>query len=236
MASEATELQMLGGFALSHCGVPVDVPECSQRVLVYLALRDRPQARHLVAASLWPDSSETRAAANLRSSLWRLPTPGGKPLCETKGHILGISPDVTIDVRRVESLGWSLVHEHSRVALDNTRTFFEELLPGWYEDFVLLERERLAQLRLHFLEAMAAELLEQGRHAEALDIALRLVSADALRERSQRILIEVFRAEGSIGQAVRQYEQYRTLLQETFQCDPSQSLRNLAYNPPTESA
>jgi DNA-binding SARP family transcriptional activator len=220
---------MLGGFALSHSGFPVEVPECGQRVLVYLALRDRPQARHLVASSLWPDNTESRAAANLRSALWRLPSPGGVPLCETKGHILSISPAVSIDVRRIESLGWSLVQDHGRMPLDDTRSFFEELLPGWYEDFVLLERERLAQLRLHFLEALAAELVDQGRHTEALDVALRLVAADPLRERSQRTLIEVFRSEGSIGQAVRQYEQYRTLLRDTFGCEPSQSLRALAY-------
>ena len=229
MGATVTELRMLGGFSLVHEGMPVEVPECSQRVLVYLGLRERPQARHLVAASLWPDSSEARAAANLRSSLWRLPAPGGATLCETKGHAISIAPCVRVDVRDIERFGWTLVKDHHPDAGSDTTCLFEELLPGWYDDFVLLERERLAQLRLHFLDALATTLTEQGRHTEALDVALRLVGADPLRERSQRALIGVFRAEGSFGQAARQYEQYRVLLRETFGCDPSAELRDCAY-------
>ncbi len=224
------ELTLLGGFALTIGGQPVSVPESSQRVLVYLALHDRPQARQVVAASLWPESGEARAAANLRSSLWRLPTPNDQPLYTGQGSNLAVAPEVDVDVRRVEAAGWSLVQNATtQLDLSGRRMFFDDLLPGWYDDFVIVERERLAQLRLHFLEAMAHALGDQGRFAEALDVALRLVAADPLRERSQKALISMYRAEGSIGQAVRQYERYQDLLQETFGCDPSAELAQLAY-------
>ncbi len=225
----SANLTMLGGFSLSYEGHEVDVPECSQRVLVYLALRERSQNRHVVASTLWPESTEARAAANLRSSLWRLPAPGGRSLCDARGQSLSISADVDIDVRRVERLGWSMVDGEGVPPRDVGRSFFEELLPGWYEDFVIMERERLQQLRLHFLEAMALRLSAEGHHAEALDVALRLVAAEPLRERSQSALINVYRAEGNVAQAVRQYERYRLLLCETFGCNPSPALSDLAY-------
>lgn len=223
------ELQLLGGFSVRVDGTPVEVPESSQRVLVYLALHERPQARHVVAGDLWPESSETRAAANLRSAIWRLPDGGGTRMIRASSHVLSIDPLVDVDVRHVEAIGWSLVRDSSAtVQVDDGRLFFEELLPGWYDDFVIFERERLAQLRLHFLEATAAALLRVGHVAEALDVALRLVAFDPLRERSQRALMSVYRAEGSLGQAARQLEKYRALMRETFSCEPSNELIELA--------
>lgn len=229
LKQRAPRLSLLGGFSLSYEGHEVAVPECSQRVLAYLALRERSQSRQVVASTLWPERIDTRAAANLRSSLWRLPTPGGISLCEARGQMLSISSGVDVDVRRVERLGWSIVNGQAAPPRDDGRSFFDELLPGWFEDFVIIERERLEQLRLHFLEALALQLLAEGHHAEALDVALRLVASEPLRERSQRALIAVYRAEGSVAQAVRQYERYRVLLRETFGCNPSPSLSDLAY-------
>ena len=41
-----------------------------------------------------------------------------------------------------------------------------DLLPGWYEDWTMLERERLRQRILHALEAQSLILTAQGRHAD----------------------------------------------------------------------
>jgi DNA-binding SARP family transcriptional activator len=223
------ELRLLGGFAMHVDGTVIDLPESSQRVIAFLALHDRPQSRHVIAAELWPESSETRAAANLRSAIWRLPDHDGLAMVEARGHVLAVADDVVIDVRHVEEVGWSLVRDScATVHADQGKLFFDDLLPGWYDDWVIVERERLAQLRLHFLDATTAALLRSGHVAEALDVAVRLVAFDPLRERSQRALLSVYRAEGSHGQALRQLERYRALMWETFACEPSDELVNLA--------
>jgi DNA-binding SARP family transcriptional activator len=152
---------------------------------------------------------------------------------------LAIAQQVHVDTRTVESVGWTFVRDPEAIVRpDDGRLFFDELLPGWYDDWVIMERERLAQLRLHFLEAMAIALLNQQRLVEALDVALRLVGADPLRERSQRALISVYRAEGSLGQAARQLASYRALMHETFGCEPSAALVELAigHGPGTTNA
>ena len=82
------------------------------------------------------------------------------------------------------------------------------LLLGWYDDWVLLERERLAQLQLHFFEAKTYSLLRRSFVAEALDTALRLLAADPLREGTQRALLTVYCLEGSLGQAQEQLDRY----------------------------
>ncbi|MFD0346209.1 BTAD domain-containing putative transcriptional regulator [Kitasatospora aburaviensis] len=99
-----------------------------------------------------------------------------------------------------------------------------DLLPGWYEDWVLAERERLRQLQLHTLETLSGRLLDQGRHADALDTALRVVQLDPTRESAHRAAIRVHLAEGNLGEVVRQFDACRTLLRRELGVGPSPQL------------
>jgi DNA-binding SARP family transcriptional activator len=191
-------LRLLGHFRLRYLDDEVTIPESAQRLLVLLALRARPQTRLFLAGNLWPEKTDERAAANLRSSLWRARIPDGPPLVVVKGSLLSLAPHVSVDVREMEDAGWALLDQLALPALGDRRDlFFEELLPGWYDDWVILERERIGQLQLHFLEGLVDGLLALERYAEALDTALRLKAADPLRERSLRVLARVYDAEGS---------------------------------------
>ncbi|WP_066370355.1 AfsR/SARP family transcriptional regulator [Herbidospora mongoliensis] len=222
-------INLLGGFSVIADGESCAVAEGSQRLLVYLALRERPQARTAMAASLWPDKADNRACANLRSSLWRLPAPGGVPLVRAANASLQLSEHLDVDVKLAEVAGWNLVRDPAGPVDDvDSSLFFLELLPGWYDDWVVFERERLAQLQFHFLEALADALVEHHHLPQALDIALRLVRADPLREGSQRALLGVYLAERNIGQAQRQLKAYRRLINDTFGCDPSPELIAMA--------
>lgn len=225
----ASNLRLLGGFSLQVDGDPIAIPESCRRLLALLAVHGGRQSRTIVAASLWPERSDERAFANLRSSLWRVPRAGQSSLVDVSGHDLAISPRVSVDIDQAERLGWSLVRDRKASVDGHERSlFFEELLPGWYEDWVIIARERLNQLRLHFLDALATMLIDTDQLADALDVALRLVALDPLRERSQRTLLSVYRAEGSRGQAVRQLKAYRQLMRETFDCEPSAEFVQLA--------
>lgn len=222
--ASSVRLCLLGGFELLLDGMSVPLTESAQRLLVFLALHERPQTRSFVAGSMWPDKSEHRAAANLRSCLWRLPEEAR--VVESDGATLRLAPHIDVDMRALEVMGWALIRQPNSASLPETidrSTFYRELLPGWYDDWVILERERLEQLRLHFLEALVGSLLGDGRHAEAIETALRLVAADPLRERSQLALIWAYVAEGSYGAAIRQKELYVNLIYETFGPQPLDS-------------
>ncbi|MEO6123290.1 MAG: BTAD domain-containing putative transcriptional regulator [Ilumatobacteraceae bacterium] len=215
----------MGGFGLMIDGQQVVVPEASQRLVALLALACVPLDRRLAASRLWPDKTDDRAAANLRSSLWRLPCMDGAEIITVVSNRLALHDAIDVDVRRVERQGWSLVEHPEQCAADLDRSLlFAELLPAWYDEWLLAERERLAQLQLHFVEALAYEQLRRGAIAEALDNALRLVAIDPLRERSQRVLLTVYCTEGSLGQAQRQLDRYGMLLDEAFGCRPSLSI------------
>ena len=78
-----------------------------------------------------------------------------------------------------------------------------DLLPGLYEDWAIMDRERIRQRMLHALEMLSRELSKAGRYADAIDAALTAISADPLRESAQRALIEAHAAEANWGEARR---------------------------------
>src|SRR6266516_4316283 len=222
-------LSLLNGFELRCDGQRVNLPMSAQRLLAFVALQERPVLRVYVAGSLWTDASEERAAASLRSSLWRLHRPGVR-LVEALGAQLRLAPRVHVDIR--QSLG--LAQQLLRGTVDDetlTTADLElegELLPDWYDDWVIFERERFRQLALHALEALAERQLLAGRLRQEVASALAAVKVEPLRESAHRIVIRVHLAEGNGGEALRQYDLCSCLLRDRLGLEPSEQLEALA--------
>ena len=106
-----------------------------------------------------------------------------------------------------------------------------DLLPDWYEDWVVLERERFRQVRLHALEVLSARLAEVGPLGEAIDAAILAVTIEPLRETAHRAVIVLHLAEGNVGEAIRQFETYRSLLARDLGLEPSEQLTRLVCGP-----
>ncbi|WP_433830987.1 AfsR/SARP family transcriptional regulator [Actinoplanes sp. CA-015351] len=210
-------LELLDGFRLRAGADVVEVSDIGQRLIALLALHRRPVRRAVIAGTLWPDKTESRASANLRSILWRMNGAGSPGVVVCCGSSLGLRPGLGVDVVTLEEAGWALLDGSISAAAGlGFERLSQELLPGWYEDWVIVERERLGQLQIRFLEALVDALRRAGKFARAIDYAMRLVATDPLRERSQLALIHALVDEGSWGRARWQADQYRELLRETF--------------------
>ena len=224
----AVELSLIGAFGLTSGGETIPLPESSQRLVAFLAVNARPVARAVVASSLWLDSAEERSGANLRSALWRLRRPG-HPVVETTDKQLRLAPEVVVDAHELASKALRLLdgtpHE-SDVALDDD-LLHGELLPGWYDDWVLMERERLRQLRIHALESLTDRLRAAGRYGQAVEAGLAAVTAEPLRESAHRALIRVYLAEGNESEALRQHDTYRRVLHDELDLEPSARMDEL---------
>jgi DNA-binding SARP family transcriptional activator len=226
--SERVALCLLDAFALTSDDRRVALPMSAQRLVAFLALRVRPTLRVYVAGTLWPDATEPRAFANLRSTLWRLQRSGPR-VVEARQHELQLSPDVSVDVREASALATRLLNgasDQEALAIDPQR-LSGELLPDWFDDWVLMERERHRQLSLHALEALAEKLIAVAQHGRAIGVALAAVANEPLRESAHRILIRAHLAEGNVGEAVRQYRLYRRLLRRQLGLDPSPQMEAL---------
>jgi DNA-binding SARP family transcriptional activator len=212
-----------------HDGVRLDVPDGSKRLLVFVALSAGRVDRRYAAGSLWPEGSDERAAGNLRSALWRLKCAGIN-VVESDKCTLGMRPEAVVDVGVVDEWSARLVDGSATQAdlcLVNWRRDGMELLPGWYDDWVIFERERIRQRLLHALEALSRHLVQVNRCAEAVDVAISAVSADPLRESANRVLIEAHLAEGNLIEARRTYERYRDSVRRELGVEPGEQLASL---------
>ena len=221
-------LSLLDGFELRVDGTPVEVTPGGQRLLAFLALQERPVLAEYVAACLWIDRSSEHARANLRAALDKIRLPGLTLVESAAGH-LRLGPDVSVDLRDAIDGARMLLSPRSEIVEGDFEEFLMsgDVLPGWHEDWVMIERERLRQLRLHALEALCRRLTGAGRLAEAIDVGLAAVAADPLRESAHRVLIQAHLAEGNRAEAVRQCEVYRELLWSGLGVSPSAQLKAL---------
>ncbi|WP_158610957.1 AfsR/SARP family transcriptional regulator [Micromonospora endolithica] len=109
-----------------------------------------------------------------------------------------------------------------------------DLLPGWYDDWVLAERDALQRIRVPLLRHLARTYKEAGEYGNALQAALHLVDMDPLDEQAQDMLIRIHVAEGNLVEARRAYTAYHSRLTAELGMTPPAALRRLAYPPANE--
>jgi DNA-binding SARP family transcriptional activator len=210
-------------------GHVIELQPGAQRLIAYTALHNRPIARSVIAGLLWPDTTESRAAASLRSTLWRLRTIGGGSLLGTRNGTIALAPVVDVDVHEVHKRAQDLLSSSDMSAchLEETSAFEIELLPGWWDDWVIAERERLRIMQLAALEQVGLRLLETGQYAKTLDTCLRLTTAEPLRDTTHRLIMRAYLAQGNSALAVRHYRGYCDLLRRELQIPPSPEMERL---------
>ncbi|HEY7876288.1 MAG TPA: BTAD domain-containing putative transcriptional regulator [Actinomycetota bacterium] len=221
-------VSLLSSFELSCDGTTVGLPVGIQRLVAFLALHDHPMLRVYVAGALWLDAPEERAAASLRSSLWRLNQPGFKVVGGSNGRI-ELAREVTVDLRDSTALAQALLSGSD--GCDDpagiTRALSGDVLPDWYDEWAVMERERFRQLRLHALEALGERLLAEGKVGQAIEAAQAAAVAEPLRESAHRLLVRIHLVEGNPGEAIRQYRLCERLFREQLGVTPSGRMRAL---------
>ena len=228
-AGEGPRLTLLGGFGLQFGGVPTPMSRGAQRLIALLALHDTALSRDYIAGMLWGDSTEARASGSLRSALWKVRAAAPEMVWD-RGGSLGLSQHVHVDVRSTTALARAAVTgsfaEETVAGLLEPR-FGRELLPGWYDDWVLIERERQRQLSLHALESLCDYLTAAGRYGAAVQAALAAVDLEPLRESAHRALVRVHLAEGNVWEAIRRYRRYEEIAARDLGVEPSPMMRSL---------
>ena len=198
----------------------MSLPLSSQRLVAFVALHERPVLRSYVAGSLWLESSEERANANLRSALWRLHR-NGRRVVECLGQRLALDSKVVVDLRESERVAQQVLNNGGDDLDVEPSALTGELLPGWYDDWTLFERERFRQIRLRALDTLCERLTKQGRVDAALEAGLAAIAAEPLRESSHRAVIRAHLADGNAAEALRQYGLCRRLLKDQLGLEPS---------------
>lgn len=228
LGSTAT-VRLFGGPTVEIDGTERAVPHGSCRLLAFAVLRPGRIERPYAAGVLWPDVEESRATSNLRSALWRMRRAGFDVLGSDKWS-LWLDPGVQVDLRQTADWAGRLIHGVAGpddLTLAGLAPDALHLLPGWYDDWVVIERERLRQRVLHALEALSRMLSERGDHADAIEVAFRAVGDERLRESAQRTLVQAYLAQGNQAEARQTYDEYARLIRAELGVDPSRRMVEL---------
>ena len=231
--SGTSAVHLLGGLYVTRNGNRLEVPEGSKRLLAFLCLRRGPVERCHAAGTLWPSVDDRRAAGNLRSALWRL-RGADIDVLEADKRLIGLRQGVAVDVYELAEWASRLVARRpARGDLSLRRPLDDalDLLPGCYDDWAIIERERMRQRMLRALEALSRELTAMGRYGEAVDAALTAIVAEPLRESAQRALLEAHLAESNLIEARRDFLAYRNLVRRELGVEPSVELAALVRRP-----
>jgi DNA-binding SARP family transcriptional activator len=176
---------------------------------------------------LWPDCPEANALESLRVAV-HLVTRQMPGLLVKTGALLSLDARVEVDLHRVRA---ALAEATSAGKGDPASVLPEirdvDLLPGWYEDWVVFEQSRLQHDRVRAFTWVSRQLVARGENEAAADAAIAALEIEPLYESAVRVLIASELAQGNVALALSAYDRYQGQLQADIGVGPSEGLRRL---------
>ena len=228
--SAILSIQLLGDFSLVYGDVPLRTVSTARlkSLLAYLLLhRNVPLSRHQLAFLFWPDSSEAQAHNNLRQSIHRLrhALPDVECFLDCDVHTIQWRPgsSFVLDVAEFEK---AVDAASSIDSLREAVTLYQgDLLRDCYDDWILIERERLQQKFHTILEHLIHSLEELGDYRSAIHFAERLLRDDPLKEETYQELIRLNAVSGNRTGAMRAYHTCARVLKHELDVEPGLETR-----------
>ncbi len=233
-------MRLLGEFSLVYDDRPVTTVNTArlQSLLAYLILHHaRRLRRSVLAALIAPDVPESRARHALSQAIWQL-RRSLPDLIESDHDSVGLSPDVAlwVDALEFERLALPHIKETAEACTPEAcadlrqavQLYRGDLLEGLYDDWLLVERERLHEVYLQALESLARLEQSAGRYQAALEAALALSLSDPLRGSARRLVMQLYFCLGRPEAALHQFETYRQALSAELGVEPDTETLALA--------
>jgi DNA-binding SARP family transcriptional activator len=237
-------IKLFGSLELERDGRPLArfASRKSGELFAYLALnRKAPHTREHLAGVFWGDSSEERARHTLNTTLWRINRVLEPPHCAasergylrvTPQHIgFNTASGVWLDVAEFETRS-ELAEQTgapTKFALyaQAVNLYRADLLADCYEDWCIVERERLQGLYVRALAQLMSFHSSNAEYDLAIDSARRILTCDPLREEVHRDLMRLHLQASQPAAALRQYRQCEDMLRDELGVEPAPETRAL---------
>jgi DNA-binding SARP family transcriptional activator len=237
----AVSVRLFGRFDVTSDGRPTTALNTrrARELFGYLVLnRNRPQQREALAGLLWEDAAPEQSRKYLRQALWQLQTVL-RPLGENKRQpVLEVDPEwiqlngcesLRVDVecfheatRCCQGIAGPQIDEFRRQRLEEAVSLYRgELLEGWYQEWCLLERERLRNDFLDTLEKLVCSCEAHRDSERGLAHARQMLAIDPAREQAHRHVMQLHFISGNRTEALRAFQRCEKLLLEEFGVPPS---------------
>jgi len=210
-----------------------------QELFCYLLLhRDHSLSRETLASVLWPETTTALSKKSLRQALWQLQSALGAQNAAIQKRLLVVDPewiqlnaqaDLWLDVATLEyasnitqNIAGPELDEQKALMLQQAVQLYQgPLLEGWYNDWCILERERLQTLYLTMLDKLMGYCEVCRDYETGLQYGMRIMFYDRARERTHRQLMRLHYLSGDRAAALRQFEQCAAALEDELGVGPS---------------
>ncbi len=242
-------VRFFGHFEMLCDGEPVPLGRNGKALTILkhlLANRARPVSQDHFMGWLWPESNLKKARWSLNSAVHGL----RKLLADCPSSPLGVSyvlleegyyrlgPDVRVatDVEEFDEHYERGRRFESGVQFEDATAEYERavelyrgdyLLEDLYEDWTMVERERLANAYLDMLGRLAVHYIEAGQSQECIRACFRVLEKDRCHEESHRLLMRCYVRLGLRGGALRQYRLCEKTVGQEYGMSPSPETRAL---------
>ena len=226
------QIRLLGQFDIRMEGKRVSIPSrAGQSLLAYLALTAGTlHRREKLAGTFWPDTTDENARKNLRQELWRI-RKAISTQQSTEGDYL-LADEFTLKFNR-EAKYWLDVTQMERPDLDlqsliaNLSLYQGELLPGFYDEWIALERERVQAVFEARMEQLLEQLITAERWIAVQEWGERWLTLSGVREPAYRALMLASGVRGDMAKVASLYQRCMDELQEYLGVEPSAETRAL---------
>jgi DNA-binding SARP family transcriptional activator/predicted ATPase len=230
----ALKIYLLGQFKLQANDHPVELPSRpAQSLLAYLALNvGVTHRREKLAGLLWPEATESNARSYLRQALWRIrkSLESGSLSWEDYLQISDIS--VTFDDRSDYWLDADLLLEAVQAQpverlVEIIGLYRGELLPGFYDDWIGVERDRLQAAYHQKMDLLLDCLIQAGAWDEALKWGEQWIRLGYSPEPAYRALMLAHAGLGDQGMVTATYQRCVESLERELGLEPSPETQQL---------
>ncbi len=221
--------RLLGQFGIRRDGQPVELASRpAQSLLAYLLLNAGIEyRREKLAGVIWPDATEDNARTYLRQALWRIRKAIGADYLLADRVTVGFNARANywLDVDSLErstDIGWTAGN------LEETLDVYKgELLPGFYEDWVVLERERLQNVFEGRVSQLLDRLIEESQWKNVLHWGERWIALGHAPEPAYRALMMAYAGLGDLAGMANAHHRCVQALEEDLGVEPSEKTRRL---------
>jgi predicted ATPase/DNA-binding SARP family transcriptional activator len=223
--SDSLRLYWLGQFQLERNGQPLALPtRKTEALLAYLVLHPEVHPREWLATLFWGDFVDTEARQSLRTALSALRKTLGEACLLTDRETVQFNPDYPLWAdalafrMQVQRFLGQPLPDPSLVDLTLYQGGF---LDGFYEDWILREREALHQLYLRVLLRLTQHWRTQADYVQAIEAAQQALVLDPAEEEAHQHLIFCYTVTGNRTAARQQYEACVRALRTELDVEPS---------------
>ncbi len=224
-------VKLLGQFNVQLNDRPIEIPSRpAQTLFAYLTLQPGTAfRREMLAGLIWPDANESNARSNLRHALWRIRKavgePAGQDYFPADDLTLAFNPEpgCWIDAVRLGAKSDSF----ASTLEEQVAAYQGELLPGFYDDWITIERERLQTAFESKSEALIDRLSREKHWPDVIEWAEHWIKFGAAPEPAYRALMTAHARSGHKPKVKEAYQRCVEALQREFGVEPSEETQAL---------